>query len=346
MPPKVSHGGAITSPWRQYISKTGRVGSMTFDGDGAATIVMFIDVPFNNLVSAPFTPLQQILGYRTAVGAGIKTVPPMICPIGDFSWAYATAITGVECIKPTGIVKGANGDYQGYDTARLSVTFRSLPYAVLGAANDQGVGQAEWLKYTETLSKPAGEFLAANTPFTFVPGGNPGNIPVSYSPITFKGQRGMQFVKSSLTMLWHKVPIAGYYSQGTFRNQNIENGLGRVNNTPFLGFPAGTLLLENPSVKQTPSPLPPGLLGPANAFACYIDVTLTWTFFDPPLGDPNSPGSPLAAGQYPTDDYKNRGHNCGPHAKDGLFYGMRIGTTTGNPQYQAYDMTKVFNMNV
>lgn len=112
----------------------------------------------------------------------------------------------------------------------------------------------------------------------------------------FPGNLGERLSQTVYYLTWHEVPKS-YVTDSVGRPLKIEAAVGRVNLTDFLGFPAGTLLLQAPKFELHMFPF-----YSADGRPLYFDITFPLIYFDPPPGS----SSPLA-----------RGHNLMPHRSGG-----------------------------
>jgi hypothetical protein len=126
------------------------------------------------------------------------------------------------------------------------------------------------------------------------------------------------------------VPV-GWVLNSQKKPAKILEVVGKVNDQEFPpgggGYPAETLLLEEPHIEPRFSPLPPdGLLGAAEISAAeYVDVTIPMRYTDPK-----------------TNSTQARGHNVYPNPKDANGNWHRIFSTGGATRYQKGDFTQIF----
>jgi len=325
--PRTGHGGKITKPWRQFISKTGWQGDAVLDASsGTSSAVMKIDVPWDKLTEV----VPEILGYSVASGVAISRMTPMRHPV--FPWMRCTRITGIEGVgvlsdplTGNSATKGPSGDYQSYRIARLTLQFTSMPYAIV----DDGTYPAdqEWRRYTERFEKPAAEFAARKSMrIRFHPAFS---IGANWLPEVTDAV-GVLLIKARVQVIWHQVPVRGFYNERG-RASNVLDGLARVNSDTIFGYKPGTLLMEAPDIKPVGCPLDPALIGQEPSH--YVTVTHNWLHFDPPLGN-----------YAPGDNYGLRGHNTLPQPYDGKFYPTVL--ENGQPRFLPYRFSKCFEMSV
>lgn len=132
-------------------------------------------------------------------------------------------------------------------------------------------------------TRPALEVLSAETDryITFVEG--PVNNPKNKK---FPGSINEFLRKTTFSIVWRNVAEAFTHDYGLPRK--IVEAIGTVNDAEFLGFPAGTLLLQEPEFRRYQQPV-----FTADRQGLYAnDITLPFLHFDPPpsLGAPKYRG--------------------------------------------------------
>lgn len=146
----------------------------------------------------------------------------------------------------------------------------------------------------------------------------------------FPAPVGVLLPKATFILEWLNVDRA-YLSTNAyiFYPSKILSCVGTVNDAAFMGFPAGTLLLQPPVFVEHPWPV-----ASEDADQIFysilrsVTVQLQFDYFDP---DPTAPNT-------------NRGHNLYPFRANGKFYlATRDGAATTSTAFLKYtDFTKLF----
>lgn len=207
--------------------------------------------------------------------------------------------------------------YAHYENVVATVIFETLPYPVRPKGNSQEVANA-WDWYFAPTFEPGEEAISAQLgSLTFVEGPS--------ATLSAPATIGIITSKTMVTYTWYMVPmrwIRDVDNEGP--PVQFLRGLGRVNATDFLGYPAGTLLARPPRITQYTSTI--GLNGQRPEFLC--DITFQWQYFDPENGNPSS---------------TYRGHNLVPSRADGKYYYATLdGTSGGRPIYASYEFRNFF----
>lgn len=269
-----------------------------------------------------------ILGFAARVGNAIHRVKPWVH--SDYYWLYATKISGMRGINPRGtgsIGNNSRGNFPDYEFCKLSVLFQTLPYAVL---TDGDLGAAgEWNRYVETKFKCQSMILSSDK------GAWQFDDPAAPNNQTVRGSMGYPLTKAVIELKWMLVPGAYVFDANGIPTK-ILSGVNKVNNAAFMGYPAGTLLLDNPVFEPVSAAVKPAELGlpdlrqPARLW----NVTLPLRFFDPPRG----------ASAF-------RGHNLFPHPQGGAngnWFRVRtqdVPAGSARTLFQTYDFSLLFSAN-
>ncbi len=291
-------------PWAHYIGRSsGSDGTDAALGHGPsgnqATFpiqVAWDDVP---------TAITDLLGVYT-FDSGTKFLQrtlPLQHPL--FKWLRCTRVVSIKPMKWDSKQHYFVGAWSHYTHALLSLLFTQLKYPVVTdtfldtnfpPVDVDGNGtlyRQEWLRWTERTPNIGSELftLDQGTMF-FVEGGNPGgpavgaqlNVPV-----------GQPISVGDFLLVWRHVPMFGLFSSTTYRPENLILGVNKVNTTPFLGYPAETLLFAGYNISYNEVPYPPESMGivlgnqgdtGVNQLwpSLTCDVTLQMRFKDPPPG--------------------------------------------------------------
>lgn len=242
-----------------------------------------------------------------------------------------------------------------YEKAKIVARFAPCPYPMLTDTEVFVGGQIqEWRRWTTLDLEPRAEVLSLQG-FKQIYTEGTGLAAPTTSPQgkEYPAEVGQVLVKTSVRLTWSLVSDLWLFGRDAGGNlvsypRNIVLGLGTVNETNFLGFLAGTLMLE--SVKMMRYPW--GLCAGDAEGRFHYDVEFGFSFFDPTKGYTGSPAVQLnrvdGAGE-PTDP---RGHNCLPHCGSfetgdlnaGLWFGATYnGSTTGRGLFAKSEFRKLFN---
>lgn len=147
---------------------------------------------------------------------------------------------------------------------------------------------------------------------TSAPVGSPpvGGPPISFPEYVITNIFAERVSKVKLILEWNWVPES-YLSNDSsfFFPQKLFDCVGRVNDRPFLGKPAGTLLMDAPKMDRFRFPV-----STFDAIGGYYgwNISIPITYFNPTLGVPDT---------NPLDNAKARGHRTMPWRANGLWYG-------------------------
>lgn len=300
---------------------------------------------------------NDLLGSAVPLGNGIRRELPAAHP--QYPWLFCDRISNIEGLNF--VEKYSSADqffgvlpeapaldyYARYEKYEISAEFTSRTYAVLSDANipqqqfayygDDGIvianrGYAEeWRRFTEFHYKPTAEYLTAmNGQMLFkmnVAFGNLQNKPVP------GGQTRLLIKSQGIDIKWHCVPYSFVESASSF----IAEGQGRVNQSNWNNFPAGSLLYYGVNIDRVYTPPFPdfvifnGAQVPKQAKLC--DLTFQFLYKN------------LVASQAytPTNgSHVPSGHNLIYNAQDGRYYYVE-NANSGLPLYPSYPFQLLFS---
>ncbi len=341
-------------PWTHY---TGRAGGN--DGIDAAlghgpsgnqaTFTIIVDwFNFQNAV-------VQLCGqYFWSSGGGPMTryLPKQHPAI---PWLYVGRIVGV---KPM-IVTSKDftlepGNWSNYRYVMITIVFTQPKYALL---TDQALDKAfpqimgigfgganvrqEWRRYMEMTPKIGVETLSIEAgQYKYAEGTGAGGQPLA-GTTSVAAPILKPLSKGSVLGVWRNVPVYGLISPTTYQATYLNLAVGTVNSVAYPdanGYPIGTLLFQGYDISYNEAPYDPslflaGLDGANQGVNQFIqsttaDVSLCWSFFDPP---------------HSHSAY--RGHNLVPYRSDpdGSWYLISV---DGNPAHDrivpTYDHRLIF----
>jgi len=231
----------------------------------------------------------------------------------------------------------------------LRVTFTPRTYNVL-SETDVGFSQAnnyagsEFKRFVTTIENPRVEFITpqgGNFQFQFA---DPITTIIFGQSAPINQATPVRLAKKELKWIWHDVPHSAIYSGSIGEEKladHIIEGVGKINNAEFAGYPAGTLLMQPPRITPKSPPIQPTDLGrPTIDYApIAYDVEYTVLHFDPPY-DPQSRTFPAGLPDAPT-----RGWNLFPNAvsaSDAWYLATRSGTIQGDRLYADYNYDLFF----
>ena len=289
-PPIVQAGSSLDFAWT-FLAGIGTRGSLSMGASdfqcGESMLVRFEDLAYNNVAA-------KLLGYSFADGDVLRRIIPFRHPI--WHWSYCSRIAGVRFLQADGKEVFDEGPHMNFAWAVLDLVFSTPNYRVL---TDNQIGQLalfEWDRFVErTVKSRTNAIQRLQGEFSFREG-DPTDLEVPFGP-------SQLLFKTPIQWLWHDVPESWLLDNVTKLPTNVFAARGHVNQSDFAGFPAGTLLMEDPEIRPRMLPIPPedinlGVFEPPRSF----DVLLNFLYFDPP------PGGTI------------RGHNTLPWTVDGLWY--------------------------
>lgn len=310
---------------KEYV-KSQQPGSASFLIDGGKAILTY-DVPTAELDDA----ITEILGSCSARGDGsLSRTLPLAHP--RFPWLFAEKILNIQGIgSPTKTAAETELEaptfthYADYPYYRFQVEFAPRPYAVL---DDLSIGlvtssyydndgnsvaydyATEWDRFLDIDPQPSLQLITADFgQMKLTTGATSGD----QKP--YPAKVSVRMPGAAIRLIWHQVPQSYMLSANSY----LVNYQGYVNQTEFLGKPAGTLLLDKVTSKRYTPPVPdviPGSIGLSYSTEklCDIEIILQYANreaeYDPSLSGSN--GNFIAAG-----------HNVLPHFLDRKFYYAR-----------------------
>lgn len=315
---------------------------------GRAVLVLNLR-PNDGAIAIPnlIGPIRDILGasiYSNGLLTRMSRILPLQHPL--FPWMFATEITsiqgrgqasGVRAYHRRADTHGVNWQY--YRQYRFVVVFSGVKYAV---KKDEGTEQSELYRYVERYHQLGLEnIIRPGNSFRWVNGTPPAGATIPFGFVA-------RAPKGVLTYVWKNVTRFGLFgANGVSKPKRILDGLGKVNETTFDGYPPGQLLMLPPKfvVNCAPYSVITSTTGPtvgrgtADMNLTY-DVEMPFSFIDPPLaGNFNYQLAPL---------YKRGGHNLfppPPGAQRHFWYpATRTGANDSDSLYQPYDFHRLFTL--
>ena len=197
----------------------------------------------------------------------------------------------------------------------------------------------EWNRFTFTRVEPRSEYLTAekNTMFFYDPSGAIGSV--NGTTPTIPGNIKIPYPSQSITVQWFNVPYSFVTGESAYDAEGkpttttpLQIGLNTVNQHPFLGKAAGTLLFEGVKVNNIGTrPFPEYVELPAGSgkygfrYIRVCDLELTFIYRDPkPAVDYGAllKNTSTVQGQTGVVQGNNvlAGHNLLPNARNGQYY--------------------------
>lgn len=224
------------------------------------------------------------LGVARDGKAAIIRIAPWRFPRPAFGsglgWLWATKVSfrgvGTPTLGDQECVEGANNEAEAkYELARCTIVYETRSYDILSdeehyVRHGQSLDEASLARYVTRTVRPQGEFLSLDggafhyAGLTNAKGESP----------TVKRGLNKTIVAYNLSLTWHLVPyeaIPSKFYNTTGPNFALDRCLGCVNNKPFAGLPAGTLMLGAAEIRPAASPLGQRV----------ADVTYFLKFFNP-----------------------------------------------------------------
>lgn len=304
-------------------------------GIGQSSGVETWDVPGNMLPQW----FKGMLGIGIKNGTAIQRTLPAQHP---FMKNMYCASIDVEGEAPFGQDQ-FNSGVANWKRWRTKVYWETPPYAVL--SDNQiivyaGSNAPETFRYFTLVNYQANSQVYQRRQGTFSYSSQAPGLSGNLVQIPESGGASQVVTKISEEYLWVQVPDNGLFSGGfPGAPANILAAIGCVNNSTFLGRPAGTMLFDNwhPVARTYPAEPIDLNLQPFQVPRCW-DVQLRFIYFNPPSGMPNGT---TAGGQF--------GHNLVPHPNNGLWYlAYQTGQTESVSTYWRYqpaNFNTIFQMN-
>ena len=304
-----------------------------------ANAQLVVDVPWELGDLAAY----HFLGYQYVVGTQLKRQPPLMHP--TFSHLRCRQIVnaqgykwrGEDTVQPESLGPSTpRPNYARYDNYRLTLNFAPVPFSI--RSDDQiSADNGEWTRWVWIRSE-------GNVESIFVDGGtgsSGGNWKfksegvdasgAKVGALPFAGGRAMPYAMPKILATWFDVPIEFISKTGTpYIYDNIYAGLMRVNDATFLGFPAQTLLMDNPIIDLRPNPVPSTISETPSFLA---NITFVWHYLNPST---DQLGYKAGGGRI-----TSVGHNMAISKSNNLWYPFHH-ETTGELFYKTYDYRKLF----
>ena len=305
--------------------------------------------------------IQQILGSSEITAQGsLKRELPAAHPYYD--WLYATRISNIEGLTLDGlavadqyqrIIQTHFKDLAIYENYKVTVEFEPRPYILIpddilkasweanvpnyyNIANDftTFLDCAEYRRFVEISLEPSGEFLTtAVNSFIY----KNGDAAPTWINSTNGSGVNVLICKPTLKLTWYFVPYLMVFSR------NIQNALGKVNQYPFYGYPAGSLLFKGVEINKYSPPYQTLAQGPGTGpeMTRMCDITFVFELFAQSVND-IATEEPLN----PSTNFKKfYGHNLVIWAQNMKYYTAEISPErrgAGRPIYASYRMEQLF----
>jgi len=302
---------------------------------------------------------NDLLGNAVPLANGIKRSLPAAHP--QYPWLFCDRISSIEGLKFK--EKYASADqfidtqpeadaieyYARYEKYEILAEFTARPYAVLKDSSipkqqfsyydDAGAAVAnkgyaeEWLRFTEIHYKPAAEYLTASQgQMEWKMNANPAGLTLQNKPVA--GGQLRQLIKSTvIEFKWHCVPYSFIESTSSF----INAGLGRINQTAWNGFAAGSLLFNGVNVERVYTPPFPEFVQFAGA-SVPSQQKLCDLVFNFILRDQ----APKQTFTVTNNSFVAYGHNLVLNAMDNNWYYVQ-NKNSGLPLYPSYPFQLLFS---
>lgn len=300
MPSDLTPKGQLGIKWAEFLD-SGSTMDASFAGAGESRAAMVIEIDGKDYT--PELP-GKILGFATTIkdAAGAAVASPTglyrVLPMHHPKWLhlYAQNISSIRGIGPSGGTGHGDTNYERY---LLTISFGTLPFRVLPDGNTEG---REANRFVEFHTKPNSEVVKTEKNDWIV-----SDPAYTGSDPKAKASVGKILSRRHITLKWYRVPPP-YVATKWGVTTNIDRCVGKVNDAAWPdadGFPAGTLLCEDPEITPVVAPVSPGVIWGADLGNKYSpilwDITLHLKYFNPDT----------------TSQY--RGHNLHYHS-DSKFY--------------------------
>lgn len=326
------HSNLMFTPTEDGGIYTERVGSRspwvdTYGMDGSVAHIPF-RIPSEHRSSF----FSRWMGYNYVQGAKLKRVLPIVHPYWEhlrcrkFVNVQGINFTGETPREPLDLGAGFDRPkYAPYDQIHGIAVFEAMPFHY---KTDEQITE-EYERNLWVRPEPGYESL-------YLTGGSKG--PNNYlfdnsitvdgvtGKVAFPAGRNIPLAVQAIRATWYDVPLDFLVADpGTFFYDNLLNGIGKINDAEFLGFPAYTLYADPPQIVPRPNPLPIEI-STEQQFLCNVEFI--WHYFEPsPLGDGVA---------------TNLGHNMAPSRFDQKWYPVSIGGDGTTRLFQTYDFRLFF----
>lgn len=222
-----------------------------------------------------------------------------------------------------------------YAYAYVTLTFGQVKYQLYTDELMQIFGKQEYERYTYVEPEPVLEVLGSGADILKFAAG-------PYSGQEFQGGPAAYLPKQRLRYHWIDVPSAWLFNGEV--PVNVKAGYGKVNQTDFLGFPAGTLLLQGATFEKRLLPLIPATATRPFSY----DVVFDFLEFDPTRGTTTAPTTttlPPGTTAAPTTTpapWSIRGHNLAPGADRYWWPVTDTGSLGGRTLLEPYEFRRLF----
>lgn len=327
-------------------------GFSLMDG-GRATMRFIIDETIMEFAA------NDLLGSAVPLANGIKRSLPAAHP--QYPWLFCDRISNIEGLKF--IEKYSSSEqfidtepeappldyYARYEKYEILAEFVSRPYPLLADSSiqqqqftyykDDGTQEAgkgyaaEWERFTEIHYKPSSEYLTAmNGQMLWKMNANPAGMTLQDKPVA--GGQTRQLIRSQMIdVKWYCVPYSFVESDKSF----IAAGIGRINQTKWNNFAAGTLLYVSANIDRVYTPPFPEFISaggktiPSQQKLCDITFQFMQRNQDPAQAYTVTNGSHVPSG-----------HNLILNAMDSRWYYVE-NKKSGLPLYPSYPFQLLFS---
>lgn len=310
--------------WKERVATWKPGGEDVFSVESSEATLTGI-VPWN--VRSSF--IRYVLPFAYVSGFSLRRESALIHPYYDWLSAHSVSMKPYKP-KPTDYFDGAGavikmpaGDPQYqfettiYEHVEATIHFRQNPWYHIADEDVDGVTYNEWDRYTYDATREGqlDTLQQEGAVLKFAEGGPVGT--------QVAGTRVLQKYQDTIHLKWMHVPAE--YLFGTslptwnLNPSKIQRCIGKVNKYEFLGYAAGTVLLQPPQWERFLWPVRTNDEAQKSSLYGY-NITFPLTIFDPAKGVPAS---------------AYRGFNLFPSAAAdasfGLWYYATGGTSAGDP---------------
>lgn len=296
-----------------------------------STLYLTVQTPFELWPAATLS----WLGYQYVVGNQLKRVLPICHPI--FNNLRCRRMLNVHGLNPRGevpvmynaqtpITTFPRMPIVEYDILQATLAFDNVPFKYkLDSDITEEFERYFWLRPEpayESLFIQGGSDDTTNYLFDRSLGGDLGG------KVGFPSGINIPLPVMVIRGTWYDVPI-NFIATGADRSYypNIFNGVGKLNNAEFMGYPKYSLYMDPPQIIPRPEPLS---AFQQNVTDFLVNVEFTWHYFYPTeLG---------------TGVTENLGHNMAPFRGDKKWYPVSINGTgaASDRLYPTYDYRLLF----
>jgi hypothetical protein len=352
--PSLVNNGWLTIPWAMV--NAGPAGSDGVDGAlghvaGGNQASFAIQVNYGDVQQA----IQDLCGVyvRDPSTGYLSRTQPRQHPHPAFEHLRVSRIAGIRPMAAIGKQATKVGAWTQYHYWIISVGFahpraRMLDDATLDrlfppvTATDGNRYRQEWMRNVEWTPTSSVEVISRE-----------GNTSWKYQETSatgpavndkFPSPQGQFLGKQDWVAVWRNVPmyraLLSSAAATIDRPINLDYALYTLNDAPFRGNPAGTLMFRGYKWDWNESPYGPQI---ANLLSTDValtgDVSLAFTQFDPPAGTATStvPGPNYNSGA------TSRGHNLAPYV-DNLWYLIKDAKTGTQTIFKTSPFERIFSL--